>query len=273
MNTEDLPQTLLQFEERFATEEACLAYVRTKKWPDGFRCAKCGGRASWPVRHLEECASCGHQESVTAGTLFHQTRKPLRLWFRAITLWVMSKRGLSAMELSRQLGVHYETAWHWCHRLRACVGASFGKTPLSGVIEVDETVVGSSGDRAHGRAIAQRAVRVAGAVEVRGQLVGRLRLRPLNHSNHSKPQDFSFERVERRPHRLKTLFSLLKRVLLGTFHGSVSQQHLTAYLDEFVFRFNRRNSSSRWLLFERVLEAAPNFAPPTLAQLAAAGGP
>lgn len=73
----------------------------------------------------------GHQESVTAGTLFHQTRKPLRLWFRAITLWVTSKRGLSAKELSRQLGMHYETAWHWCHRLRACVGAQTQATRLN----------------------------------------------------------------------------------------------------------------------------------------------
>ena len=103
----DFPKNLMEFEERFATEEACLEFARAKKWPNGFRCAKCGGSESWPVhsRRVEECRGCGHQESVTAGTLFHQTRKPLRVWFRAITLWVTSKRALSAKELSRQLGL------------------------------------------------------------------------------------------------------------------------------------------------------------------------
>jgi len=306
MNAADFPTTLLEFEERFATEAACLAYVRAKKWPEGFRCAKCGGQKSWPLagRRVEECAACGHQESVTVGTLFHQTRKPLRMWFRAITLWVTSKRGLSAKELSRQLGVHYETAWHWCHRLRACVGATFGKDQLSGVVEVDETYIGGSDDRAHGgRSLAGRKALVAGAIEVRGKGMGRVRLEQLAGATSEKLKDFAVRNIE--PHAVATTdglaayeglpevgighqqhvigkdskravkvlprihkpFSLFKRAVLGTFHGSVSHKHLPAYLNEFEFRFNRRNSASRWLLFDRVLGAAPGFSPPTIAQL------
>jgi len=300
----DFPKNLIEFEERFATEAACVAYVREKKWPDGFRCSKCGGRESWPVRRVEECAGCGHQESVTAGTLFHQTRKPLRLWFRAITLWVTSKRGLSAKELSRQLGLHYETAWHWCHRLRACVGATFGKEPLTGVVEVDETYLGGTDDRAHaGRSLAGRKALIAGAVEVRGDGMGRARLEQLTAATAENLESFAVRNIE--PHavaatdgwagynglpdvglghqrhvigtdsslavkalpRIHKLFSLFKRAVLGTFHGSVSHKHLPAYLNEFEFRFNRRNSASRWLLFERVLGAAPRFSPPTIAQL------
>lgn len=302
----DFPRNLIEFEERFATEEACVAYARGKKWPDGFRCAKCGGRESWPVRgrRVEECRGCGYQESVTAGTLFHQTRKPLRVWFRAITLWVTSKRSLSAKELSRQLGLHYETAWHWCHRLRACVAASFGKEPLTGAVEVDETYVGGSDDRAHGgRSLAGRKALVAGAVEVRGEHMGRARLEALSNATAQSLEDFAVRNLEQhavavtdglasyaglpdvgighQSHvigkdsrnaikvlpRVHKLFSLFKRVLLGTFQGSVSHKHLPAYLSEFEFRFNRRSATSRWLLFDRVLSAAPATRGLRLAQL------
>lgn len=312
MNTEDFPKTLLEFEERFATEDACIEFVRAKKWPDGFTCSKCGGRASWKLAKRDECRACGHQESVTAGTLFHQTHKPLRLWFRAITLWVTSKRGVSAKELSRQLGVHYETAWHWCHRLRANVAFAFGAKPLSGVVEVDESYVGGTDDRAHkGRSLAGKKALVAGAVEVReGGKMGRARLAHCPNAEGDTLKGFVVRNVAQRSvattdglasyaglpsvgighqahntseegvvairvlPRIHKLFSLFKRVVLGTFHGSVSHKHLQAYLGEFQFRFNRRNSASRWLLFQRVLEAAPTRRGVTFAQLTQPmGGP
>lgn len=302
----DFPKNLMEFEERFATEEACLAFARAKKWPDGFRCTKCGGRESWPLRsrRVEECRGCRHQESVTAGTLFHQTRKPLRVWFRAITLWVTSKRALSAKELSRQLGLHYETAWHWCHRLRACVAATFGKEPLTGAVEVDETYIGGTDDRAHGgRSLAGRKALVAGAVEVRGDKMGRARLEALPGATAQNLKDFAVRNLEQHAvavtdglaaytglpevgighqsnvigkdsrraikvlPRIHKLFSLFKRVVLGTYQGSISHKHLPAYLSEFEFRFNRRNAASRWLLFDRVLAAAPAARGLRLAQL------
>lgn len=303
----DFPSNLTEFEERFATESACVAYARKMKWPNGFRCSSCGGEGSWPVAkgRREECRTCGHQESVTAGTLFHQTKKPLRLWFRAITLWVCSKRGLSAMELSRLLGIHYETAWTWCHKLRAAVGAVFGKDKLSGVVEIDETYAGGTDDRAHaGRSLAGKKTLIVGAVEVHPTgTLGRARLEMADAATGSNLEDFAVRNVEqhavartdglpsykglvaagighqkivigkdsKKASRLfpgvHRVFSLFKRTLLGTFHGSVSDKNLPAYLNEFEFRFNRRHAASRWLLFRRVLESAPQVKPPTYRQL------
>ncbi len=296
----------MEFEERFATEEACIEYLRRLKWPDGFKCGRCAGRESWPLRgrRVEQCATCGFQESVTRGTLFHQTHKPLRLWFRAITLFVASKRGLSAKEMSRQLELHYETAWTWCHKLRAAISSAFGKEPLRGVVELDETYVGGADDKAHkGRSLTGKKALVAGAVEVRGKKLGRVRLEPLPAASADNLISFAVKNIEQHsvsctdglaayaglvkagighqsivigkdPKRaskifpaIHRVFSLFKRALLGTFHGSVLRKHLRAYLDEFVFRFNRRNSASRWLLFRRILEAAPLRMPPTMRQL------
>jgi transposase-like protein len=306
MDLADFPRNLLEFEDRFRTEEDCVAYVRAVKWPDGFCCSRCGGRRSYPLRgrRQDQCADCGAQESVTSGTLFHQTHKSLRTWFHAIALFVTSKRGLSAKELSRQLGLHYETAWTWCHKLRATVGRAFGKDPLNGVVEVDETYVGGTDDRAHkGRSLAGKKALVVGAVEVRGKELGRVRLQNVPTAQKEDLTQFVADKVEQHavactdgfasygglvgagighqkvvvgkdPSQASKLFpaihrvfSLLKRTLLGTFHGSVSHRHLSRYLDEFVFRFNRRNAGSRWLLFHRIVGAAPGRTPPTMRQL------
>jgi ISXO2-like transposase domain/Transposase zinc-ribbon domain len=292
----NFPQNLMEFEEQFATEMACVKYVRSLKWPNGFCCAACQGTKSWPLknRRVEECADCGHQESVTAGTLFHQTRKPLRLWFRAVTLWVTSKRSMSAKELSRQLDIHYETAWHWCHRLRAAVGESFGREKLGGAVELDETSLGGSDDKAsQGRSLAGKKALVIGAIEVRGKHLGRVRLEKIPRATPQNVEGFAARNIEphafastrgllrskhsmvtrlRRRHisveeypssgvlrlaRIHKVFSLFRRTVLGTFHGSVSHKYLQAYLNEFEFRFNRRNAGSRWLLFFRVMQAAP----------------
>lgn len=310
-NLAELPRNLTDFEERFATEAACVAYARNVKWPDGFRCRSCGFDSSWPVANgrRDECRRCGRQESVTSGTLFHQTKKPLRLWFRAITLWVTSKRGLSAMEMSRQLGIHYETAWTWCHKLRASVGAVFGKDKLSGVVELDETYLGGTDDRAHkGRSLAGKKALVVGAVEVqptktpRRIRLGRVRLEMAAAATSENLEDFAVRNIEQHAaartdglaaynglvdagigHQqivigkdsklasklfpaIHRVFSLFKRTFLGTFHGSVSHKHLPAYLNEFEFRFNRRNADTRWLLFGRVLESSPRL-PPSYRQL------
>ena len=117
---EDFPRDLLEFEARFSTEKACREYLFQLRWPDGFCCPRCGGRKSWPKSEaLLECSGCGYQGSVTAGTVFQDTRKPLTLWFRA-AWWVTSqKNGASAMGLQRVLGLKsYKTAWTWLHKLR-----------------------------------------------------------------------------------------------------------------------------------------------------------
>lgn len=299
----DLPTTIFEFEERFGSEEACVAYLRERRWPAGFNCPRCGGRKAWQLRTrpLDECANCGHQVSLTAGTAFARTRKPLRLWFRVMAEMLFSKRGCSALELTRRFPLSYETAWTWLHKLRSCMDRSAGD-PLDGSLEVDETDLGGRDDAEHrGRSLAGKKLLVVGAAECRGNATGRIRLRAIAAA--SSPllcgfiaanvaagssirtdglrrylpigeQGYQHDRVivgdPRKASkffpRIHRVFSLLDRWLLGTLHGSIRRAHLQRYLDEFVFRFNRRTASLRSLLFERLV--GMSFQPaPTYAQL------
>jgi hypothetical protein len=174
------PKTLLEFQTRFATDEACEAYLAECRWPDGFRCPSCGGERSWalPARRLRECAACGHQTSTTAGTVLHRTRLPLRVWFWAAYLMVVDSRGVSARGLQRQLGIsRYETAWMLLHKLRRAT-VNLNRGMLSGTVEVDEAwfggkQAGGSGRKREGR----RAALVVLALEVRDGHPERLRTR------------------------------------------------------------------------------------------------
>ena len=242
------------------------------------------------------CRACGRQSSVTAGTIFHGTRIPLTTWFRA-AWWVTSqKNGASAVGLQRALGIgSYQSAWHLLHRLRrAMVRAD--RTTLEGDVEVDEAFVGGFHPGRRGRDASRKAI-VAIAVECRGKGSGRVRLRRVPDSSarslvgfvkdvvaagslvitdglatyRSLPSDLY--RHDRRVQlgatcgpevlmpRVHRVSSLLKRWLLGTHQGSVHREHIDAYLEEFTFRFNRRTSRSRGLLFLRLLENAVRVAP------------
>ena len=140
---EDCPRTLAEFEQRrFAAPDACRAYLVQLRWPDGFRCPKCGGAKAWPVRRLLECATCGRQTSVTAGTIFQDTRTPLPTWFRAMWWVTNQKTGVSALGLQRALGLRsYKTAWTWLHKLRRAMVRP-GRDRLSGHVEMDEAYIG-----------------------------------------------------------------------------------------------------------------------------------
>lgn len=300
-----IPQSLPAFLKRFSRERACAATLRRWRWPQGFRCPACDHDRSWYIetRRLDECASCGHQTSLTAGTVMHKSTKPLTQWFLAIYLFTSSKQGISASELSRQLGVAYQTAWLWLQKLRSALGARATEL-LQGVVEVDETYeVGIRFGEKRGRpAVSDRAALIAGAIEVptgrRG--FGRLRLASLEAASGQALGDFIEEHVRpgsmlltdgltsyrterigasydhvptsvkgsgRRAHEvlpgIHRVFALLDRVLKGTYQGAVRRKHLAGYLDEFAFRFNRRNSKSRALLFQRALSAGVRRAPPT----------
>lgn len=288
----DLPKTIFEFEAQFGTEAGCVAYLRQRRWAQGFVCPRCGGQKAWQLRcrPLDECAACGHQVSLTAGTAFAGTRKPLRLWFRVIAELLFSKRGCSALELTRRFPLSYETAWTWLHKLRSCMDRS-GGDPLSDSVEVDETYLGGADDGEHrGRSLSGKKLLVAGAVECRGDAIGRIRLRAIpaatsaalcgfiasNVVSGSSIRTDGFRQYKRlgdhgyqhvrivvgdpknasklfpRVHRV---FSLLDRWLLGTLHGSIRRAHLQRYLDEFVFRFNRRTASQRALLVVRLVDS------------------
>ena len=289
---EDYPRNLAEFEARFSTERACREYLIRLRWPDGFRCPQCGGRKSWPVREvLLQCAGCGHQSSVTAGTIFQDTRKPLTVWFRAMWAVTSQKNGASAIGLQRVLGLgSYDTAWTWLHKLRRAMVRP-GRDRLSGRVEVDETYWGSQEEGVRGRQTDSKALIVIAAQED-GDGIGRVRMRRIPDASAESlmafisrrplnPADRSHRRLDRirslrgKGYRHRITFlkgqeesasdmlprvhlvaSLLKRWLLGTHQGAVSREHLDYYLDEFTFRFNRRNSCSRGKLFLRLAEQA-----------------
>jgi ISXO2 transposase-like protein/transposase-like zinc ribbon protein len=191
---DDYPRTVVEFEARFATEDACRIYLSRLRWPDGFRC-RCGEAKAWgTARGLRQCAACGAQTSVTAGTMFQDTRKPLRLWLHAMWWVTGQKTGASALGLQRLLGLgSYETAWTWLHKLRRAMVRP-GRDRLSGRVEVDESFVGGAGG-AQGRSTATKALIVIAAEEM-GHAIGRIRLRRIPDGSADSLQTFVREAIE-----------------------------------------------------------------------------
>lgn len=299
---DDYPRTLAEFERRFATPEACRAYLAQLRWSQGFRCPKCGGAKAWAVGCLHECAACGRQTSVTAGTIFQDTRTPLPTWFRAMW-WVASqKTGASAIGLQQVLGLgSYETAWTWLHKLRRAMVRP-GRDRLTGRVEVDEAYIGGLEEGVRGRQTVKKAL-IAVAAEENGEGIGRIRMRRIPDATADSLQAFvqaavapgsllhtdgllSYDRLEKHGYRHRITFlkgrkesasellprvhrvvSLLKRWLLGTHQGAVSRAHLDYYLDEFTFRFNRRTSRHRGKLFYRLVQQAVAVDPAPYASL------
>jgi len=289
---EDYPENLAEFESRFGTEQACRDYLIKLRWPAGFVCPRCGTRSAWTTkRNLLVCAKCQYQGSVTVGTIFQDTRKPLTLWFRAIWWVTTQKNGASALGVQRILGLgSYTTAWIWLHKLRRAMVRP-DRNRLSGRVEVDETYLGALEEGVRGRQTETKAL-IAIACEENGRGVGRIRLRHIPDASAASLHAFIQDSVDpgsvvhtdgwegyagleakgykrkvtvltRRKQsasellpRVHLVASLLKRWLLGTHQGAVSRDHLDYYLDEFTFRFNRRRSRSRGMLFYRLLQQA-----------------
>ena len=288
---EEYPRSLIELEAKFGSQEACRAYLARLRWPDGFRCPRCGLAKAWEVRGLWECAKCGCQTSVTAGTIFQDTRTPLSVWFRAMWWVTTQKNGASALGLQRVLGLRsYETAWTWLHKFRRAMVRP-GRDLLSGRVEVDECYVGGEEEGLPGRLNLKKALVVVAAQED-GPGMGRIRMRQVIDASAeslvpfvqdsvasgstvhtdgwrgyapllSKGYDHEVTVVTGRKKppsellpRVHLVISLLKRWLLGTHQGAVSQKHLDYYLDEFTFRFNRRRSQSRGKLFFRLVQQA-----------------
>ena len=173
---EAYPKTVIEFREWFATEEACRDYLEKLRWPAGFRCPRCQASDAWRMkRHLLWCHCCNHQVSVTAGTLFNDTHKPLRLWFEAMWYVVNQKSGVSALGLQRVLGLgSYHTAWTWLHKLRRAMVRP-GRDRLSGVVEVDEIFIGGERAGKRGRGAAGKELVVI-AAQLADKGIGRIRL-------------------------------------------------------------------------------------------------
>jgi len=298
------PVTFEEFLDWFSAEDDCEAYMEWIRWPSGFVCPVCGGTKAWRTdRGLLHCQGCQRQISVRAGTVFEDTRKPLRLWFHVMWLMMAQKTGLSARNLCETYGFgSYQTAWSWLAKLRS-VMIRVGRERLAGRVEVDETYLGGQKEGPRGRG-AEGKTLVLVAVEGHAKkTLGRVRFRCVAAIDRETAESFVRDYVEpgttvvtdglsvydkldaagfdHRPHILATggdaartqldhvhlVISLLKRWLIGTHHGAVTPSHLQEYLDEFAFRFNRRLSQHRGKLFYRLMQQAVTIRPPAVKAL------
>lgn len=288
----DHPKNYQELVRRYSTQDACLEYIASIRWKDGFVCSTCGSKQFWKSKRLQLiCKSCKSHTRVLAGTLFQDTKLPLSMWFQMIWWFLGPKNGASALTLMQNFGIgSYRTSWKLLGKLRSCTVLPL-RQPLSGTVEVDEAFLGGKKNKDI----------IAVAAERRGKATGRIRLKHIKsregseiqgfitetiapgativsdrhksyptivtkgykHSPQKKP--YSWEEVsgddERLLPRVHRSVSLLKRWYYGTYQGRVDKESLQSYLDEFVFRFNRRTSGSRGLLFHRMLEAAVHSKP------------
>jgi hypothetical protein len=293
----DYPATWPAFEAWFVDDDTCREYLFKLRWPEGYRCIACDSGDAWQTgRGLWMCRACGHQGSVTAGTIFHRTRYPLRTWFTAAWFVCSQKNGTSALGLQRVLGLgSYQTAWTWMHKLRrAMVRPDRDLLGGPGVaVELDETWIGGRAKVGRRNRFENKAEVVIAVERRHPRGLGRVRMRRIDLERKNDIYAFAAETIApgtvlytdgnvlykgldrhvdithepiilvRDPdpahevlpavHRVS---SLLKRWLAGTLHYGQSIAHLDYYLDEFTFRFNRRNSTRRGLLFHRLLQQA-----------------
>ena len=289
----DFPKTATAFEARFATEEDCRAYWIEARWGGTPSCARCNSTRVWTIREgtTFECADCGHQTSLTSGTLLEKTHKPFKVWFRAIFEISTRRTGISAKDLQRIMGFgSYKTAWSWLHKLRAAMVRSDSE-PLGPFVQVDEALVGGKGgphkELVLVTAEADGRVRLAHAenndgetlkVFAAGQVAEDANVVTDGHAGYNDKS------LEQRPHEAVVqtkaerrendavqschwTISLLKRWLIGTHAGGVRDKHLQAYLDEFAFRYNRRKTKGVGRIAARVFEQLVAHGPRTMRQI------
>jgi len=298
------PRTFEEFLEWFSSEADCEQYLEWVRWPGGFVCPECHKAKAWRTdRGLWHCQACNRQSSVKAGTVFEDSRKPLRLWFHVMWLMMAQKTGMSAKNLCETYGFgSYQTAWAWLRKLRSVMIRN-GRERLGGRVEVDETYVGGQKKGTRGRGAEGKTLVLVAVEGIDKEKLGRVRFRCVETIDQETANAFVRDYVEEgstivtdglsaydklksigfdhRPHVLKTggeaahqelahvhlVVSLLKRWLGGTHQGAVTPAHLQAYLDEFAFRFNRRLSQHRGKLFYRLVQQAVTTRPPTVKAL------
>lgn len=296
----DYPNTYRGFVEMFPDNASCAAYLIRLRWPNGFICPTCKMTTTprQGSRGRLTCPLCRNRIYAQAGTIFDKTRTPLTTWFEAAWHICTAKNGMSAKTLERTLGTNYRVAWTMLQRFRVAIVDTTRK-PLTGTIEVDETLIGGvkqGGKRGRGttKSIVAIAIEV---LEPKG--FGRVRMRHIPDASGASLLPFvravaapgsvihtdgwsGYSRLSEQGviHKVTVqstsgdqahvsmpgvhrVASLLKRWILGTYQGSVVPEHLQSYLEEFTFRFNRRTSGSRGLVFRRLIEQAVATKPVT----------
>lgn len=282
--------------EQFGTDEKCRALLETLRWPDGVECPRCQGKKVYRLQAWKrfECAACGNQFTLTAGTVLNDSHLSLAKWFLATYIICQSKKGVSALQLKRMLGVSYKTAWYLCHRIReAMTQANRAAEKLGGTVEVDDTFIGGKAER--GRPIPEK-VNVVGMVErdgrLRLQVVDDLSVASLKVAARKNIGNIDLiitdewaayvgaigleykRRYKRIRHKatyvrhdaihgkihtntIEGVFSLLKRGIIGSWHH-VSVKHLQRYLDEISFRYSERENPRLFALtLSQLIETKP----------------
>lgn len=269
---------MMHLMEQFGTDEKCRAILEELRWPEGIRCPHCNGVKISRLykRDQFDCDTCRYQFSVTSGTIWHDTHLPLNKWFVAIYLTIESKKGMSANQMKRVLGVSYKTAWYLCHRIRAAM-TEVEPAQLNGTIECDETFIGGKlrgKGRGRGSYLSNKAI-VVGVIQrggkIRLQVIKNTTRKTLHrfiklhcapdteliitddwkaydgiadHDTRHEVVNHSVEEYVRgdiHTNGIENVWSLLKRSVTGTYH-KLSVKHLDAYLDELEWRFNNRSN-------------------------------
>jgi transposase-like protein len=299
---EKYPKDFQEFLSQFPDENSCWHYLMDTRWPEGYVCSQCKSREYWfTAKHKIHCSVCGKEFSITSGTIFQESKKPLLLWFHIMWWVVAQKTGASAYNLKDFMGFgSYETAWTWLHKLRRTMVRD-GREKLSGIVEVDETYIGGEeiGKGKQGRGAEDKSLVVV-ATECIGKQIGRVRFKIIPDASKENLLSFIEENLEygstvitdgwsgyaslsqnkeyehikkvisgtgKQAHELlphvHMVDSLVKRWINGTHQGKISTKHLEYYLDEFAFRFNRKLSTHRGKLFYRLMQQAVTTSPVT----------
>lgn len=280
--------SLIEFQQKYTTIDACQSHLFEMKWPKGYFCAKCGHEQYYLTMSrrlaLYECKCCRYQATVTVGTVMEKTRTDLTKWFLAIFLVAQDKRGISATMLSEQISVTYKTAWLMLHKIRNAMGIRDGKYLLAGIVELDDAFFGAPTEGGkRGRGTDKTKVLVGLSLNEKGNpLYVKMKVIPdvksvtlVNFANDNiedgsiissdaynsyqalSKQNFMLKAKKYNPVKepdhlkwLHTVISNAKAFIAGTFHG-LDNKHLQAYLSEFCYRFNRRSFTGH--LFNRLL--------------------
>lgn len=296
----DYPNNFNDFLKRFPDEKSCYRYLEELRWSGQIHCPRCGHGKSWPRTHrpIRDCAKCRHQISLLAGTIFQDSHLPLQTWFHAIWWVTTQKSGFSALSLQRALGLgSYRTAWTLLHKLRVAMIRP-DRNQLSREVEVDEIFLGGKNNKILLAVGAERDGKKTGRIRIEiipdrssksllsfiEQNIVKKSLvvtDGLNAYDCITNHGYLYRKPDRKPRfweensldpesllpRVHRIAILLRRWYYGTHHGRIETKYLKAYLDEFVFRFNRRTSASRGLLFLRTLQNSVKVKPKTYSTL------
>lgn len=292
----EYPKNLREFDRIFANDEACLSFLEQARWGNSFQCQACGDDKYWRLSTgLRRCQVCRFKNSVKTGSIFESSRLTLKTWFYAIWWVTAQKTGVSALNLQKNLGLgSYRSSWLLLHKIRnAMIFAD--RSLLQGEVEVDEAFIGGARSGKRGRGAEGKELIIIAAECSGEKRVGRIRIQRIPDASAENLEPFittnvtkgstihtdgwrsyndvgklGYKHLPRKSAtvhpdellpRINIVTSLLKRWLLGTLHGRLDPKHMDSYFEEFVFRFNRRTSKARGLLFQRVIENSIHVPP------------